>query len=154
MRKLLRNGVLVLTLFGATAALGAAPAAASGFSYKFTSGSEGWEASQAIEDANVPATWASSGGNPSGGAISITDTDAGEFDALLSPPAIAGNYGANFGGTLSMDMKSSKTWQEEATVALVGTADHEQVLCLSRSQARSSARRASRRRRSTARPGA
>lgn len=71
-----------------------------------------------------------SGGNP-GGAISVTDTPSGGFSAFLTPVAFGGDYSANYGGTLSFDIKSTKVWSEEEGLDLIGTGNEEEPLCAS-----------------------
>jgi Divergent InlB B-repeat domain len=123
-RRLLPRFAPVLIVAGAVLVPGAAPAAAAaGFSYPFTTTNEGWRTNQGVGGANAPAAW-------SGGAASITDERPEGYDFFLSPTAIAGDYGANFGGTLSLELKSSATWIEEAAVAVVGSANNEEFLCM------------------------
>jgi hypothetical protein len=107
-----------------------APAGAvSGFSFPFDSGAEGWESTQEGENFATSA-WSGSLGNP-GGAISVTDEDANGFDGFFSPESFGGDFGSNFGGTLSFDIASSNGWAgEEAGLALYGVAREElAVLC-------------------------
>jgi hypothetical protein len=130
MRKFLQVGISSLLITGAIAALGVTPAAATPpFSYTFNSTVEGWKANAGVGELDVPATFSASGGNP-GGATSIADNNNQGVDFFKSPGSIAGNYGANFGGTLRVDSKSTKTWSEENVVALFGSANGEAAVCV------------------------
>jgi hypothetical protein len=100
--------------------VGTGNAAASGFSFPFTSKNEGWETNNG--EALHSAAWA-------GGAISVTDTPSGGYSAFLTPLGFGGDYSANYGGTLSFEIKSSKTWSEEDAFNLLGTGNEEEPLC-------------------------
>lgn len=129
MRRPLQIVASFLLIAAAVGALDAAPALATGFSYTFDTTNEGWRSGNGAGGPLVSASH-SSEGNP-GGAISVSDTSPAGYSFFASPTSIANNYGANFGGTLSMDIKSSPAWaNEEGAVALVGSANGEEPLCM------------------------
>jgi len=101
--RLIGSMAVVATIAGS---VGAASAAA-GFSYTFDTGNQNWRTFTNTNGAQ-PAGWTASGGNL-GGAITQTISEGALF---LTPPVpeFEGDYSSNFGGTLSVDVKSSQTW--------------------------------------------
>jgi hypothetical protein len=113
--KLRRYGVSVLGFIAALAATLALPgsALAVNASSTFTSGNDSWNtAGTDCVNAAVPATFSPSGGNP-GGYISGTDTEGGMAGqdecawAFVAPAAFSGDMRANYGGTLSYDLRTA-----------------------------------------------
>lgn len=106
MRKLLA-GAAFFAAFG----VGASSALAD-FNYTFDANTQGWASTQNIFFLPItpePPGYSASGGNP-GGYISLTDGDSGSQEHLAgftSPILDPGGALANYGGTLSFDIKDS-----------------------------------------------
>jgi hypothetical protein len=111
-------------------------AAAQPLSFDFTAGRQGWKVSQ--NNGGNPLTdpaWTNLGGNP-GGYVYVNDT--GDDSGCTTPgtpcnlvnfvsPAIAGGLSANYGGTASIDLKSSIAPHYAADIALYSTASNTYV---------------------------
>jgi hypothetical protein len=79
------------------------------FGYTFNSDNEGWRYLTGNGNQVLATTWSASSGNPGGG-ISVFDNFNAAFGFIETPTDLPSGNSANFGGTLSFDIKSSSTW--------------------------------------------
>ncbi len=117
-----RHALCLLTVAAATCAFGVSSAAAD-FDFTFDSNNQGWLSNQGGEN-DGPANWSSTAGNP-GGALSLTDGSATGLAYWTSPVPATTDLSGHYGGTLSIDVKSSATWTQNFGVALLGPNDTE-----------------------------
>jgi hypothetical protein len=117
-----RYALCLLTVAAATCVFGVSPAAAD-FDFTFDSNNQGWLSNQGSEN-DGPAGWSSNMGNP-GGALSLTDGSAVGLSYFTSPVPATTDLSGHYGGTLSIDVKSSPTWSHGFNVGLLGAGDTE-----------------------------
>jgi|1185.fasta_scaffold03009_3 hypothetical protein len=112
-----RVALSLLAVAAATGAIGVSSAAAD-FDFTFDSNNQGWLSNQGSDTAS-PANWSSNAGNP-GGALSLTDGSATGLSYWTSPVPAATDFSGHYGGTLSIDVKSSTTWNQGYSISLLG----------------------------------
>jgi hypothetical protein len=112
-----RYALCVLAVVAATCAVGTSSAAAD-FDFTFDSNNQGWVSNQGSES-DVPANWASNVGNP-GGALQLTDGSANGLAYWTSPVPATTDLSGHYGGTLSIDVKSSTDWTHSFSISLLG----------------------------------
>ena len=117
-----RYALCLLTVAAATCVFGVSSAAAD-FDFTFDSNNQGWLSNQGSEN-DAPASWTGTDGHP-GGALSLVDGSATGLAYWTSPVPATTDLSGHYGGTLSIDVKSSATWTHGFDVGLIGADDTE-----------------------------
>lgn len=119
MRRVVEVLVSVFASVVVLGSVGVASAAAS-FSFPFASDNQGWRVNQSPSDTPIAATWTSTGGAGGGGGLTLTDNLSTAPDFFETPTGFESDHSNNFGGTLSVDLKSSQVWAQTLEVILIG----------------------------------
>ena len=122
---------LVVSVVASTALLGSigVATAMAGFSYTFNSDNEGWRYLTGNGNQVLSPTWSGSIGNPGGG-ISVSDNFNAALGFIATPTDLPTGNSANFGGTLSIDLKSSSTWPTGWGAFLLGPGNGGNPYCI------------------------